>query len=69
MEWPPGLATTLSLLLVSIAMNSLFLGIIGAYVGRIYDPVRQRPITVIAQTLNFENRQSEIDAITSQDLG
>ena len=68
-EWPPGLATTLILLLVSIAMNSLFLGIIGAYVGRIYDQVRQRPTTVIAQTLNFENRQGEILSITSQDLG
>ncbi len=66
-DWPPGLAMTLILILLGIALNSLFLGIIGAYIGRIYDQVRERPTTVIAQTLNFEDRAEEIEAATRVD--
>ena len=52
-EWPAGFATTQILLLFGIGLNSMFLGIIGEYVGRIYDQVRCRPVTVIEQALNF----------------
>lgn len=37
--WPPGFATTTLLLLLGMALNALFLGIIGEYLGRIYRQV------------------------------
>jgi dolichol-phosphate mannosyltransferase len=36
------------------SLNAIFLGIIGEYVGRIYNQVRQRPNTVIESTINLD---------------
>lgn len=52
-EWPAGFATTTVLLLLSISLNALFLGIIGEYLGRVYQQVKQRPITVVERTINI----------------
>jgi dolichol-phosphate mannosyltransferase len=60
-EWPEGFATTQILLLFGIGLNSIFLGVIGEYVGRIYDQVRHRPSTVIEQLLNFDKPLSETE--------
>ena len=54
-NWPAGFTTLVLLLLVSIGLNAVFAGIVGEYVGRIYDQVRPRPITIIERTLNFSN--------------
>ena len=51
---PAGFATTTALLLLGITLNALFLGIIGEYVGRIYNQVRARPMTVIEQGINID---------------
>ncbi len=51
-EWPAGFVTTTVLLLLSITLNALFLGVIGEYLGRIYQQVKKRPITVIETTIN-----------------
>jgi dolichol-phosphate mannosyltransferase len=51
--WPPGFATTTVLLLFGISLNGIFLGIIGEYVGRIYNQVRSRPTTVIERWINL----------------
>ncbi|MDO9436516.1 glycosyltransferase family 2 protein [Hydrogenophaga sp.] len=51
---PPGFTTTQILLLLGIGLNSTFLGILGVYVGRIYDQVRTRPMVVISDLLNFD---------------
>jgi glycosyltransferase involved in cell wall biosynthesis len=53
MEWPEGFATTTILILFGISLNALFLGIIGEYVGRIYQQVRTRPTTVIERSVNM----------------
>lgn len=50
---PRGFTTTQLLILFGLGMNSAFLGILGIYVGRIYDQVRVRPMTVISDLLNF----------------
>jgi dolichol-phosphate mannosyltransferase len=60
-EWPPGLATTQVLILFGIGLNGIFLGVIGEYIGRIYDQVRLRPTTVIERALNFDRSVDEID--------
>ena len=45
--WPPGFATTAILTILGIALNALFLGIIGEYLGRIYKQVKHGPNTLI----------------------
>lgn len=57
-QWPAGLATTQILILLGIALNGLFMGILGIYLGRIYDQVRRRPTTVIARTINIDELPS-----------
>lgn len=55
--WPKGFATLITIALFSLSLNALFLGIIGEYIGRIYQQVKRRPITIIDRTVNFdENR-------------
>ena len=51
-NWPPGFATTTVLILLSITLNALFLGVIGEYLGRIYQQVKKRPITIVEHSLN-----------------
>lgn len=51
-SWPAGFATEVVLILFSIALNSIFLGIIGEYLGRIYRQLRNHPLTVVADSIN-----------------
>jgi dolichol-phosphate mannosyltransferase len=57
-NWPPGLATTELLILFGISMNSIFLGIIGEYVGRIYTQIRDRPLVIVERAINIETNES-----------
>ena len=50
LQWPPGFATQTILILFSASMNSLFLGIIGEYIGRIYKQVKRTQPVLIEQT-------------------
>ena len=52
--WPAGFATITILILLSLSLNSLFLGIIGEYIGRIYHQSKMRPISIIEKKLNFD---------------
>jgi dolichol-phosphate mannosyltransferase len=60
--WPAGFATTTVLILFGISLNAIFLGIIGEYVGRIYNQVRLRPTIVIERAVNIASFQSLNDA-------
>lgn len=53
---PPGLTTVLLLVLFSLGIQSLFLGIIGEYVGRIYNQGKGRPIYLVDRTINCGDR-------------
>jgi len=53
-DWPAGFATTTVLLLLSLSVNSLFLGIIGEYLGRIFQQVRARPGTIVEYAIDPE---------------
>jgi polyisoprenyl-phosphate glycosyltransferase len=55
-DWPAGFATTTALILLSLSLNALFLGIIGEYVGRIYQQVRGRPTTIIDASVEHAPR-------------
>lgn len=50
--WPPGFATTTILILFSLSLNSIFFGILGEYIGRIYRQVKKRPLTIIEREIS-----------------
>jgi len=56
--WPSGFATLVILLLMSIGLNAIFIGIVGEYIGRVYDQVRVRPLTVVENTINLPTKKS-----------
>jgi polyisoprenyl-phosphate glycosyltransferase len=46
-----GFTTLVLLMLISMSVQTLFIGIIGEYVGRIYSNVRRGPLTIIADRI------------------
>ena len=57
-EWPKGFATMTILILISISLNAFFLGIIGEYLGRVYQQLKARPIAIIDEVINFDESAS-----------
>ena len=57
-HWPPGFTTITLLVLLSISLNTLFLGVIGEYLGRIYKQVKEKSSVVI---------ESQVDIYTEND--
>ncbi len=51
-----GQATTLVVVLLLCGVQLIFLGIIGAYLGRIYDEVKGRPLFIINRTYGWDTR-------------
>lgn len=51
-EWPPGFATLVILLLMSITLNAMFMGIVGEYIGRIFMQVKDLKAPIVEATLN-----------------
>jgi polyisoprenyl-phosphate glycosyltransferase len=50
----PGISSTLVVILLLGGMQLMTLGMIGEYVGRIYDEVKRRPLYVVKQTANID---------------
>ncbi|AGC68413.1 glycosyl transferase family 2 [Thermoclostridium stercorarium subsp. stercorarium DSM 8532] len=53
----PGWASILAVSLFFNGITLLMLGIIGEYIGRIYDEVKARPLYVVKNTRNFDNEK------------
>jgi len=51
----PGWASTLAVSLFFNGVVLVILGIIGEYIGRIFDEVKARPLYIVARTINLEN--------------
>jgi hypothetical protein len=51
---PRGWASTLAVLLVVGGTQLMVLGVVGEYLGRVYDEVRRRPLYVVRSRLGFE---------------
>ena len=50
----PGFATTVCGIFFLGGVQLICLGILGEYIGRIYDEVRQRPYWIVEDTCGFE---------------
>jgi len=50
----PGISSTLVVVLLLGGIQLITLGVIGEYVGRIYDEVKRRPLYVVRETANLE---------------
>ncbi len=50
----PGISTTLIIVLLLGGIQLMTLGVIGEYVGRIYDEVKRRPLYVVRETTNVD---------------
>lgn len=67
----PGIATTILVMLLAFGLVFFFLGVIGVYIGRIYDEIKRRPDFIVMKTIGFDGgpeeascrRESEIEAI------
>jgi dolichol-phosphate mannosyltransferase len=51
----PGLSTTVLVVTFFAGVQLLGLGLIGEYVGRIYDEVKRRPMFIVDRKVNFES--------------
>lgn len=56
---PLGFTTVISLVLFSMGLMALFLGVIGEYLGRIYQQIKRKPITVIEKKCNLLDKGFE----------
>jgi polyisoprenyl-phosphate glycosyltransferase len=45
--WPTGFASLAILTMTGIILNAVFLGVIGEYLGRIYQQIKRRPLTLV----------------------
>lgn len=50
---PQGWTSTIAILLLVSGVQLIMLGVIGEYLGRVYDEVRQRPLYVISSRVGF----------------
>lgn len=52
----PGLSTTVLLVSFFAGVQLIALGLIGEYIGRIYDEVKRRPLFIIDKEVNFDEK-------------
>jgi len=55
----PGIAGILVSVLFIGGIQLLFLGLIGEYVGRIYDEIKHRPLYVVQELLGFQSKSDD----------
>jgi dolichol-phosphate mannosyltransferase len=53
-DWVPGWAILFITILLVAGVQSIFLGVIGEYVGRIYSEAKDRPLFLVLEELGFD---------------
>ena len=65
-ETVPGWATIMIAVALAASAQLLMTGILGEYVGRIYEEVKRRPLYVVSDTLNIEKRDDGRSRVSSK---
>jgi dolichol-phosphate mannosyltransferase len=65
-DYPPGWATLAILVIVFSGVQLLFLGIVGAYIGAIFDEVKARPHYIVQERVNFHPQDRPESELTAQ---
>jgi glycosyltransferase involved in cell wall biosynthesis len=65
----PGWTATVVLVALLAAVQLLMIGILGEYVGRIYEQVKMRPLYVVRERVNLRRRADEDDEEDDDDDG
>jgi dolichol-phosphate mannosyltransferase len=58
---PQGWASTIAVILFVGGIQLTMLGIIGEYLGRVYDEVRQRPLYVVTKKVGFSSSRLPVE--------
>ena len=61
-SWPAGFTTITVLLLFNIGVTSLLLGVIGAYLGRIFEQLKTSPDSIIETEIDQQRNANQRDA-------
>ncbi len=67
-QFVPGVPSTLIAVFLLGGIQLMTVGLIGEYVGRIYDEVKRRPLYVVDETVNVEGPSADALAVTDADL-
>lgn len=66
---PPGITSVLLLISFLVGFNTIFLGIVGEYVGRLYNQGKNRPLYLVDEQLNFDQRRAGASDLPAGDAG
>lgn len=64
---PQGWASIIAVVLFMGGVQLIMLGVIGEYLGRVYDEVRQRPLYVISSRAGFANSEMSVETVEFAD--
>ncbi|MGI9666447.1 MAG: glycosyltransferase family 2 protein, partial [Acidimicrobiia bacterium] len=67
-ELPAGFTSLAVLVMMGIVLNALFLGVVGEYLGRMYQQVKKRPITIVESVLPNTSSSVAGDQSSGEDL-
>ena len=59
----PGIVATILTIIIIGGIQIIMLGIIGEYIGRIFDESKNRPLYVIASSQNLDQSISQIETV------
>jgi dolichol-phosphate mannosyltransferase len=62
----PGWTTIMILVALGSSVQLLVIGILGAYIGRIYEEVQRRPLYAVAKEVNFSVKAQEKPGVPSE---
>ncbi|MBX3203318.1 MAG: glycosyltransferase [Labilithrix sp.] len=62
----PGWTTTVVLVSFLFSVQFFMIGVLGEYVGRIYEQVKRRPLYIVAERINFGRRR--VEKLVTSDL-